>query len=77
MDAVPPFLTDDEIAKICYPLKQGAAQIKYLREIGVPVSRRPDGRPLVLRHKLVAAPAPDAGRATVAASNEPAWRRAK
>ncbi len=72
-----PYLTDDEIAEMCRPLKQGAAQIKYLREIGVPVTRRPDGRPLVLRHKLVAAVPADAGRATVAASNEPAWRRAK
>jgi hypothetical protein len=42
-------LTDAEIAEICRPLKQPAAQIRYLLSIGIPVRRRPDGTPLVLR----------------------------
>lgn len=42
-------LTDDEIAHICKPLTQGAAQCRYLRSLGLTVRRRPDGRPLVNR----------------------------
>lgn len=65
---VPPFLTDDEIAEICRPLRQGAAQIRYLKSIGVRVERRPDGRPLVLRARLE-----PAGNAP---TQEPNWRKA-
>lgn len=42
-------LSDDEIANICKPLTQGAAQCRYLRSLGLTVRRRPDGRPLVNR----------------------------
>ena len=42
-------LTDAEIAAICAPLVQGAAQVRYLRQLGVPVQRKPNGRPLVRR----------------------------
>jgi hypothetical protein len=42
-------LTDDEIAHICKPLTQGAAQCRYLRGLGLTVRRRPDGSPLVNR----------------------------
>ena len=42
-------LTDAEIAAICAPLRQGAAQCRYLRSLGVPVQRKPNGRPLVRR----------------------------
>lgn len=42
-------LTDDEIAAICRPLRQHAAQIRFLSSLGVPVKRRPDGSPLVKR----------------------------
>lgn len=44
------FLTDDELAEICRPLTQGAAQIRYLRDVlKLPVVRRLDGTPLVKR----------------------------
>ena len=45
-------LTDDEVASICRPLKQPAAQIRYLSRLGVRVQRRPDGTPLVLRSEF-------------------------
>lgn len=46
----PPDLTDEEINDICRPLKQGAAQVRYLRKnLKLRVERRPDGRPLVNR----------------------------
>lgn len=50
---VPPDLTDDEIARICKPLTQPAAQIRYLRDLGVQAARRRDGRPLVSRSHYV------------------------
>ncbi len=70
-----PYLTDAELFDICRPRRQGAAQIRYLRSIGVPVQRRADGTPLVWRRD-VERPAGPAGGATVPASNEPNWRRA-
>jgi hypothetical protein len=42
-------LTDAELADICRPLKQGAAMVRYLQRLGVPVARKPNGRPLVKR----------------------------
>lgn len=42
-------LTDEEVADICRPLKQHAAQARYLASLGLPVMRRPDGSPLVRR----------------------------
>lgn len=44
-----PYLSDDEINEICDPLTQPHAQIRYLQSLGVPVSRKPNGRPLVGR----------------------------
>jgi hypothetical protein len=44
-----PALTDDEIALLCRPLKQPAAQCRFLERMGLRVRRRPDGTPLVLR----------------------------
>lgn len=44
-----PYLTDDEIDGICAGLSQGAAMIRYLRRLGLPVERKPNGRPLVRR----------------------------
>jgi hypothetical protein len=71
----PPYLTDAEVAEICRPRKQGAAQIKFLRALGLKVARRADGTPLVWRHDVERRQAqPEAG-ATVGASNEPAWSR--
>ena len=42
-------LTDDELATICRPLVQHAAQVRFLRSLGLKVQRRPDGSPLVWR----------------------------
>jgi hypothetical protein len=46
---LPPFLTDAEIADLCAPLKNGAAQVRYLCRLGLIVNRKPNGRPLVAR----------------------------
>lgn len=44
------FLTDAEVAEICAPLTQHAAQARYLRNVlKLPVRLRPNGKPLVLR----------------------------
>jgi hypothetical protein len=44
-----PFLSDSEIAEICKPLEQPAAQIRYLKRLGLIVNRKPNGHPLVAR----------------------------
>jgi len=72
------FLTDDEVDAICAGYVQNAAKVRFLREVvRVPVKRKPNGRPLVLRADLQpqAAGEPGSGRATVRASNEPQWTR--
>jgi hypothetical protein len=43
------FLTDDEIAALCAPLKQPAAQVRFLRASGLAVTVKPNGRPAVVR----------------------------
>jgi hypothetical protein len=46
----PPYLTDEEIAAICAPLTQPAAQTRHLREkYRLLVKQKPNGRPLVSR----------------------------
>jgi hypothetical protein len=43
-------LTDSEVNAICAGLTQGAAQLRYLRDVlKLPVQRKPNGRPLVRR----------------------------
>lgn len=71
----PPYLTDAELADICRPRVQGAAQIRYLRALGLKVERRADGTPLVWRCDIERRPQPSAASATVSASNEPTWSR--
>jgi hypothetical protein len=45
-----PYLTDEEIAHITRPLKQGAARIRYIRRVyRVPCEPDPDGNPVVRR----------------------------
>jgi hypothetical protein len=45
-----PILSDDEIDEICAGLKQGAAKVRFIREVlKVPCERKPNGRPLVRR----------------------------
>lgn len=43
------FLTDAEIADLCKPLVQPAAQVRYLRALHLEVSLKPNGRPVVVR----------------------------
>jgi hypothetical protein len=43
------FLTDGEIADLCMPLIQPAAQVRYLRALGLNVTTKPNGRPVVIR----------------------------
>ncbi len=66
----PPFLSDAELDELCAPLKQGAAQIRYLRSLGIKVDRKRNGRPLVWRADLDRRP--DRGSAS---SNQPNWSR--
>ena len=44
-----PYLTDDEIAEICRPLKMPAAQRRHLVRLGLLVKAKPNGHPLVAR----------------------------
>jgi hypothetical protein len=44
-----PFLEDSEIDRICAPLTQNAAKVRYLRSMGLPVIKRRNGRPEVSR----------------------------
>lgn len=47
-----PFLTDDEVSGLCDGLVSPAAQIRYLKGMGLLVQRKPNGRPLLLRSEL-------------------------
>lgn len=47
--AVPPYLTDAEIADICKPLKMAAARRRHLARLGLVVKTKADGSPLVGR----------------------------
>lgn len=49
MTALPPWLTDDEIASLCDGLVQPAAQARFLRHMGLVVRFKPNGKPLVMR----------------------------
>jgi hypothetical protein len=46
---VAPWLTEEEIADLCKPLKQAAAQIRFMRALGLMVRTKPNGAPLVMR----------------------------
>lgn len=43
------YLTDAEIADLCAPLSQPAAQVRHLRALGLTVTTKPNGRPVVIR----------------------------
>lgn len=75
-----PHLSDAEVDDLCAGLKQNAAKCRFLEEaLRVPVRRKPNGRPLVLRadiERLSGAPAAEPeGRGSLPASNEPKWQR--
>jgi hypothetical protein len=44
-----PWLSQDEIDDFCQPLRQAAAQIRYLRGQGLTVRTKPNGAALVMR----------------------------
>lgn len=44
-----PYLSDAELLDVCRPLTQPAAMIRYLKDQGFHVKRRPNGWPLVSR----------------------------
>ena len=58
------YLTDAEIADICKPLRQGHAQVHYLRLLGLHVERKYDGRPIVSRANFEALLSGDRDAAT-------------
>jgi hypothetical protein len=72
---LPPYLTDEEIFEICRPRRQGAAQIRYLKSIGVKLERRADGTPLVWRRDVERPAEPAATAGIVPAANQPKWSR--
>ena len=43
------YLSDAEIADLCTPLTQPAAQVRYLRTLGLTVAVKPIGRAVVIR----------------------------
>lgn len=48
-----PYLTDNEVNQICDGLKQAAAQVRYLRQMGLIVKTKPNGRPLISRVNFI------------------------
>ena len=44
-----PWLSSDEIDDLCAPLQQHAAQIRFIRGLGITVREKPNGAPLVMR----------------------------
>lgn len=75
MTTLSPALTQAEIDEICAPLVQASAQVRFLRRLGLPVERRPNGRPLVARsawERRMSGAEQTAGSAN--AGNTPKWR---
>lgn len=69
---IAPDLTQAELDRICEPLKQGAAQVRYLRSLGLVVARKPNGQALVNRRHYDEVRGREPLR-TRAAADEPAW----
>lgn len=44
-----PWYTDQEVDDICAGLVNNAAKVRYLRNQGLTVTTKPNGRPLVMR----------------------------
>lgn len=44
-----PWLTDPEINDMCDGVEQDAARVRHLRRMGLTVTTKPNGRPLVMR----------------------------
>lgn len=47
-----PYLSDEEIAEICRPLKMPAAQRRHLARLGLLVKEKANGHPLVARSEF-------------------------
>lgn len=63
-----PYLSDAELLDVCRPLTQPAAMIRYLKDQGFHVKRRPNGWPLVSRANFDAVMM---GHAQPAAASDP------
>lgn len=69
------YLTDAEIADLCAPLTQPAAQVRHLRALGLTVSTKPNGRPVVIRsHAELVLSGREPSVATAAEATAPATR---
>lgn len=44
-----PWLSQEEVDDLCAPLKQHAAQIRYIKSLGITVREKPNGAALVMR----------------------------
>lgn len=49
-----PWLLQDEIDDLCEPLKQHAAQMRFIRSLGITVREKPNGAPLIMRNHFEA-----------------------
>lgn len=47
-----PWLSDEEVDGMCDGLVQSAAKLRYLKDLGLAVREKPNGRPLVLRSNV-------------------------
>ncbi|BBE51174.1 hypothetical protein OYT1_ch1627 [Ferriphaselus amnicola] len=46
---MPPWLSQAEIDDLCAPLTQYAAQLRFIRGLGLTVRTKPNGAPLLMR----------------------------
>jgi hypothetical protein len=53
-----PWLEQEEVDDLCHPLTQAAAQIRFLKSLGLTVRRKPSGDALVMRADVVALSVP-------------------
>lgn len=47
-----PWLDDDEVTALCSPLVLASARVRYLRKVGLHVTLKPNGHPVVMRTEL-------------------------
>lgn len=47
-----PWLDDEEVAALCRPLVFASARVRYLRKVGLHVTLKPNGHPVVMRSEL-------------------------
>jgi hypothetical protein len=65
-----PWLSQEEVDDLCEPLKQHAAQVRFIRRLGIAVRMKPNGAPLVMRTQLEETMNP-AGKRLKPAKTEP------